>query len=323
MTRKFNLLTLVGLTLIIGLLPSCGGKPKAFFESIFGKSEKKTYSDCIAVDASILPVIDDILPPFYNKTKMGPLYPLELSDKEVFSKLLNQEVYMAFATRRLTKNEENQLKKKKLNPRVYPLAYDALALLVNKENVDSILTIEKFKKILTGEIVSWKEINPDSPYDTIHVAFDHPTSSTVQFCADSILRGQPMKTDGNMTSVLTSAEVVDYVEKHKDALGIVGSLWLDDRRDENSMTFDRDIKVVAVGTTPVFAVQPYQYYIATGEYPFYRTIYAICTDPRGTGPMRRLCNFCWNPGEQGQLIFFRAGLYPARAEYYKREVVVK
>lgn len=307
MTKRFNLLTLVGLTLIIGLLPSCGGKPK-------------TYSDCIAVDASIAPVIEEILPAFYNKTKMGPLYPLYIDETEAITKLLNQDVYMAFTTRRLTKREESIIKKNKCNPRTYPLAYDAIALVVHKENPDSILTIEQFKKILKGEITTWKQINPESPYDTIQVAFDHPTSSTVQFCADSILKGQPMKTEGNMKAVLTSPEVVDYVEHHKDAIGIVGSLWLDDRRDESSMTFNRDIKVVAVGPTPVFAVKPFQYYIAHGDYPFYRTIYAICTDPRGTGPMRRLANFCWNPGEQGQLIFLHAGLYPARADYQLRDV---
>lgn len=101
MTKRFNLLTLVGLTLIIGLLPSCGGKPK-------------TYSDCIAVDASIAPVIEEILPAFYNKTKMGPLYPLYIDETEAITKLLNQDVYMAFTTRRLTKREESIIKKKKM-----------------------------------------------------------------------------------------------------------------------------------------------------------------------------------------------------------------
>lgn len=310
MNKRFNLLTLVGLTLIIGLLPSCGGKPK-------------TYSDCFTVDESVGPVIEEILPAFYNKTKLGPLYPLYVSDQEAVSKLLNQEVFMAFTTRRLTPKEENIIKQNKYNVRTYPLAYDALALVINKENPDTVITVNQFRKILKGELSTWKELNPESAYDSIIVAFDHPTSGTVRFCNDSILKGEPMKTEGNIRAVTTPQAVVEYVEKHKNAIGIVGSLWLDDRRDETSMTFDRDIKVMAVGNTPVFAVQPYQYYIATGEYPLYRTIYAICTDPRNTGPMRRLANFCWNPGEQGQLIFFHAGLYPARAEYSRRNVEVR
>ena len=313
MTKRFNLLTLVGLTLIIGLLPSCGGKPK-------------TYSDCIAVDASIQPVIDEILPAFYNQRKLGRLYPIECSGEEAIEKLLKKEVYLAFTTRRLTKQEEKKLKDMTLNPRVKELAYDALALVINKENLDSIITIAQFKKILTGEITTWKELYPDSPYDTIRVAFDHPTSSTVQYCADSILKGEPMKTDGNMTAVLTPPEVVNYVENHKDAIGIVGSLWLDDRRDETSLTFNRNIKVMAVGPTPVFAVKPFQAYIATGQYPFYRTLYAICTDPRRSGPLQRLVNFCLSANERegtGQLIFSRAGLYPALRDYQLRDVQVR
>lgn len=312
MNKRFNLLTLVGLSLIIGLLPSCGGKPK-------------TYSDCIAVDASIAPVIEEILPAFYNKRKMGPLYPIECSGEEAIQQLLKNEVYLAFTTRRLTKREEQIIRDSTLNPRIKPLAYDALAIVINKENPDSIITVEQFKKILTGEVTTWKQLYPDSPYDTIRVAFDHPTSSTVQFCADSILRGKPMKTDGNMSAVKTPPEVVNYVEKHKDAIGIVGSLWLDDRRDETSMTFERNIKVMAVGNTPVFAVKPFQYYIATGEYPFYRTLYAICTDPRGNGPLRRLVNFCTSANENegaGQLIFMHAGLFPALRDYSLRNVNV-
>jgi len=309
MNKRFNLLSLVGLTLIIGLLPSCGGKPK-------------TYSDTLAIDESIGPVIEEILPAFYNKTHLGPLFPLYTSEQEVIDKLLSQEVYMAFTTRRLTPKEENIIKQHSFNPRTYPLAYDGLALVINKDNPDTILTVNQFRKILKGELSTWKEINPASAFDSIRVAFDHPTSGTVRFCTDSILKGEPMKTDGNIRAVTTPQEVVAYVEKHKDAIGIVGSLWLDDRRDESSMAFERNIKVMAVGNTPLIAVQPYQYYIATGEYPFYRTLYCICTDPRGNGPLRRLANFCWNPGEQGQLIFFRAGLYPARAEYSRRNVQV-
>ena len=85
----------------------------------------------------------------------------------------------------------------------------------------------------------------------------------------------------------------------------------------------KGVTVMKVGTTPINAVKPYQYYLATGEYPFIRTIWGICTDPRGQGTPRRFFNFCWNPGEQGQLVFGRAGLFPAWREYSLRDVVVK
>ena len=89
-----------------------------------------------------------------------------------------------------------------------------------------------------------------------------------------------------------------------------------------NVTFKRNVKVMEVGISPLRAVKPYQYYLATGEYPFIRTIWGICTDPRGTGAPRRFFNFCWNAGEEGQIVFGHAGLFPAWRDYQLRDVVV-
>ena len=312
MNKRFNLLTLVGLTLIIGLLPSCGGKPNPKYEET---------AKCFAADESLSPIIDEELKIFHIKTKRGPLYALYVSEQEAIEKLLNEDVYLVFTTRRLTPNEENIIKSKQYNPRVFPLAYDAMALIVNKDNPDTVITVDNFRKILSGEITRWQELYPDSKLDTIRVAFDNPKSSTVRFCVDSILKGEPMKTSGNIRAVQTSVDVMDYVEKHKDAIGIIGSVWLNDQRDETNAMADRNLTVMKVGTTPLMAVKPSQYDIAYGNYPMIRTIYALCTDPRSTGVPRGFANFCWIP-EPGQRIFFNAGLFPARAEYQVRDVVV-
>ena len=312
MNKRFNLLTLVGLTLIIGLLPSCGGKPNPKYEET---------AKCFAADESLSPIIDEELKIFHIKTKRGPLYPLYVSEQEAIEKLLNEDVYLVFTTRRLTKNEENIIKSKQYNPRVFPLAYDAMALIVNKDNPDTVITVDNFRKILSGEVTRWQELYPESKLDTIRVAFDNPKSSTVRFCVDSILRGEPMKTSGNIRAVQTSIDVMDYVEKHKDAIGIIGSVWLNDQRDETSAMTDRNITVMKVGTTPLMAVKPSQYDIAYGNYPMIRTLYALCIDPRSSGVPRGFANFCWIP-EPGQRIFFNAGLFPARAEYQVRDVIV-
>jgi phosphate transport system substrate-binding protein len=52
-----------------------------------------------------------------------------------------------------------------------------------------------------------------------------------------------------------------------------------------------------------------------------RTIYAISIDPRSRGVPRGFANFCWLPNP-GQLIFWNAGLFPARADYSVRDVVI-
>ena len=313
MNKRFNILSIVGLTLIIGLLPSCGGKPT--------NTNYDEVAKLFAADKSISPVIDECYHSFYNKTQRA-IWPLYMSEQEAIDSLLEQKVYLVFTTRRLTPNEENIIKSKQHNPRQKPLAYDGMTLIVNNANPDTVITVENFKKILTGEVKTWKEIYPESKLDTIRLAFDTPQSSSVRYCTDSILQGGKISNAGNVRAVETTNEVIEYVERHKNAIGIVGSIWINDQRDTTNVTFKRNVTVMAVGHSPMRAVKPYQYYIATAEYPFIRTIWAICTDPRGQGTPRRFFNYLTNPGEEGQLILWRAGLYPAWTEFLERKVVV-
>ena len=313
MNKRFNILQIVGLTLIIGLLPSCGGKPT---NTNYDETAK-----LFVADKSISPVIDEAFYSFYNKTQRQ-LYPLYMSEQEAIDSLLDLKVYLVFTTRKLTANEENIITNKQHKARQQPLAYDGMALIVNNENPDTVITVDNFKKILSGEVSTWKEIYPESKLDTIRLVFDTPKSATVRYCTDSILNGNKISSAGNIRAVETTGEVIEYVERHKNAIGIVGSIWINDQRDTTNVTFKRNVTVMAVGNTPVRAVKPYQYYIATAEYPFIRTLWAICTDPRGQGSPRRFYNYLINPGEEGQLVFWRAGLYPAWVEFLERKVVV-
>ena len=145
----------------------------------------------------------------------------------------------------------------------------------------------------------------------------------MRFCVDSILGGEPLRTedDENIGAVLKSSEVVDYVENTPNAIGIIGSNWLNDKRDSTNITFRKNITVMKVSRLDSATVQnsrrPYQYYIYSGEYPLVRTIYAIVNDPR-TGQPTGFANFCRLP--QGQMVIFRAGLLPIIKDLNVRQV---
>ena len=313
--------TLIALTVFtLGLLASCGGNQ----QQDAAYQEQCRY---FAADESLSPVIDEELDIFHMKSKRDSILPLYISEQEAIEKLMNQEVLLVFTTRALTPNEEQTLKDLKYNPRTIALAYDGLALIVNKANPDSMITVDQFRKIMAGEATKWTDIYPTSKLGNIKMVFDNPRSATVRFCADSIMQGKTIKTDGgNVQAANTSAEVVDYVEKHENAIGVVGSIWLDDQRDSTNLIHNRTIKVMRVSrageATKANSYTPDQYNIAYNYYPFIRTIYALCIDPRSTGVPRAFSNFCWLPNP-GQLIFFHAGLFPARADYSVRDVEIK
>ena len=299
------------------MFPSCGNQPS--------DDTYKQQSKYFAADESLSPIINEELDIFNMKNKRDSIYPLYISEQEAVEKLMNQEVLLVFTTRRLTPNEEETLKQMKYRPTCTELAYDALALIVNKANPDTLITVDTFRKIMAGEVTQWSELNPESKMGKIKVAFDNPKSGTLRYVVDSIMQGKQVKTDGNVKAAMTSAEVVEYVENNKNAIGVVGSIWLNDQRDTTNLTYNRNITVMKVGRAKEAlrenTYKPSQWNIAYNYYPFIRTIYAICIDPRSTGVARAFKNFCWLPNP-GQLIFFNAGLFPARAEYSVRDVVI-
>jgi len=314
--KKIILFTL----LTLGLFSSCGGnKP----------SDNAYMEQCryFAADESLSPIIDEELDIFLMKSKRDSIYPLYISEQEAIEQLMNQKVLLVFTTRTLTPNEENSLKALKYNPRTVALAYDGLALIVNKANPDSMITVDQFRSIMAGEATKWTDLYPNSKLGNIKMVFDNPRSATVRFVADSIMQGKEIKTDGgNVQAANTSREVVDYVENHENAIGVVGSIWLDDQRDSTNLIYNRTVKVMRVSrgqeATTANSYTPDQYNIAYNYYPFIRTIYALCIDPRSNGVPRAFTNFCWLPNP-GQLIFFHAGLFPARADYSVRDVEIK
>ena len=311
-----NASIIIGLTLILGLLSACGSKPNPEKEAAYQKAAKIFLSD-----ESFFPILDEELF-YFNSQRLDTIDVEYTNEQDAIKRLVKMETWLAFATRKLTANEEKNLRDQKYMPRSIPIAYDGLAIIVNNNNPDSCITVKDFASILRGDITKWNELYPKSQLGVIDVVFDNPLSSTVRWCVDSILGGKEFS-NPNVGAVKTSAAVIDYVENHKNALGIIGSNWLNDKRDTTNVTFKKNITVMGVSkmdsATKANSWKPYQYYLYTGYYPLIRTIYALLNDPRDGVPMA-FAHYCQLP--KGQLIILRSGLLPRTANMNVREVIV-
>ena len=230
---------LVGLTLIFGLFPGCGNKPNPELEEAYQKA-----ASILAADESFYPIIDEELYYFQNQT-LDSITPLYINEQDAVKKLMKLETFLVFTTRDFTQKERQNLIDRKYLPRAVPIAYDGLAIIVNNANPDSCITIKDFARVLKGEVTQWSELYPQNKLGEIDVVFDNPLSSTVRWCVDSILGGQQFSAK-NIGAVQTSAAVIDYVEKHENSLGIIGSNWLNDKRDTTNVTFKKNITVMGV-----------------------------------------------------------------------------
>ena len=309
---------MVGLTLFACIVASCSNKKRKD-----GRTD--TYSSGVisfASDESFSPIIEEekeIFEITYPKAKVNPIY---TNESDAINMLLKQKICLAITARDFKDKERQNLRDRKFNPRSFAIAYDGLALIVNKENNDTCLSIKNIADILTGKATQWSDIYPGSKRGEIIVVFDNKKSSTVHFAEDSILGSKPI-TNPNAVATNKTADVISYVEKTPKAIGIIGSNWLNDKRDSTNLTFKKNIRTMSVSrldkATPANSWKPYQYYIYNGNYPLTRTIYVLLNDPLRGLPWG-FGNFMTSP--KGQMIIFKAGLLPVQGNITIRDINV-
>ena len=299
------------------MFSACGNKPNPAKEEAYQKAAQS-----FVADESFFPILDEELF-YFNSQRLDTIAVDYMNEQDAVKRLMKLDTWLAFTTRRFTAKEEQSLRDRQYLPRAIPIAYDGLAIIVNNANPDSCITVTDFARILRGEATKWGDIYSQSRLGTIDVVFDNPLSSTVRWCVDSILGGKEF-TNPNIGAVQTSAAVIDYVESHQNALGIIGSNWLNDKGDSTNLTFINKIRVMKVTVNDVATSsnswKPYQVYLLDGRYPFARTLYAICVDPQRKLPWS-FANYTTSP--TGQLIVKRAGLLPYRGDITIKKVKIK
>lgn len=309
----------VELALSLFVLASCENKPKD------GRTD--TYSSGvveIASDESFSPIIQQEIDVFENVYKNASIIPIFTDEVNAINLLLKDSVRLAIVTRTYTKKELEAFHSKNFAPTFIHVATDGLALIVNKNNKDTLITTNDFRRILRGEATKWRDIYPHSSNkDDIVLVFDNPNSSNVRFAIDSINYGKPLSTK-NIRAMRKNEEVINYVAKTPNAIGVIGVNWLEDKSDTTNLTYINRIKVMSVSgasiATPANSYKPYQAYLFKNEYPLCRPIYLLLNDPRN-GLSWGFAQFM--ASDKGQRIILKSGLLPTTMMQMIRLVDVK
>jgi len=264
----------------------------------------------ITVDENLRPIIQEELDVFESLYPKAGIVPTYTNEVDAINLLLKDSVRLAIVTRPLSVNEEASLVSKKFAPRSYKLATDGIALIINNRNTDSLITVSQIKKILTGKTINWNEIYPGSKLGKIQVVFDNKNSSTVRFAIDSICKGEPLS--DKMSAQTTNPEVIDFVSKTPNAIGVIGVNWMGNSKDTTNLSFKSEVRVMAVTSedeaTVTNTYKPFQAYLFYGYYPLTRSIFIILNDPRSSLPSG-LTTFLTS--DKGQRIILKSGLVPA------------
>jgi phosphate transport system substrate-binding protein len=288
---------------IVAMLSGCGSSNKIDETPTRGNIK-------ISVDESYTLVMTSQVSTFemiYTYAVINAAYKNEV---DCMKDLLNDSVRIIVINRALTPEEDKNLRSQKVIPKVTKIAYDAIAFIINKDNADSTLQYEQIAGIFSGKITDWNQINKNSKYGEIALVFDNNKSGNPRYFKEKFkMSNEFPKT---CYAVNSNEEVISFVEKNKNAIGIVSINWISDTQDTVSHRFLNKIKVAGVsdeGATEGPFMKPYQGYIAEGTYPFIREVNVINREyfsGLGTG----FASFV--AGEKGQRIFLKSGLVPAQ-----------
>lgn len=264
----------------------------------------------ISVDESFKPVIDSQVEVFESLHPEAHITVHYKPEAECLKDLDVDSIRMVIVTRGLTPTEEEKLKKKLSYPPPFgPVAFDAIAVLVNNQSKDTAFTMQDIRSIASGTSGFKYKLLLDGTTAT----------STVNYVIDSLLKGKPLTP--NIVAAKNSQAVIDYVSANNDAIGLVGVSWVGDKNDPQVLTFLQKVKIAGVECRDCNGtyVKPYQANIAMARYPMVRPLYYILKENyEGVGS--GFTNFLIY--EKGQLIFQRAYLLPARMRFDVREMKI-
>lgn len=253
----------------------------------------------------ILTTSIDVFDSIYDKAKVLTEYK---DEAEITKALLDRKASAALITRQLTQEELQYFDQFGFQPKSTLIAYDAMAIILNPANKDTVFTVAEIKDILTGRTSNWKQRNSGGPAGDIVFVFDNAGAGTVRYAKDSILMGEPLSTKANALN--TNTDVIKYVTEHKNAIGLISANWISDTDDKGVQAFLREIRLAEIGLEAgKEAFTPYQAYLATGQYPFKRTIWYIDASARNFSLEVGFASFL--ASDRGQRIIHKSGLLPA------------
>ena len=259
----------------------------------------------ISADESFKPVLDaevQVYEASYPDAKIIVHYKPEA---ECLKDALVDSIRMIITTRRFSDKElQFIIDSLKVDPKQSTIAYDAIAVVVNKSATDSFFTMPELKDVITGKTPGLTPV-----FDGVQA------TSTVRFMMDSVLRGAPL--GKNVLAARSSDSVLNYVAQNKNAVGFIGVSWIGNKEDSTQLSFQHKVTIANIQSldNPDGYIKPYQANIYARRYPMVRDlVYLLKEKYQGLG--NGFANFL--NSDRGQLIFRRAYLLPAKMPFWIR-----
>ncbi|RIV22304.1 phosphate ABC transporter substrate-binding protein [Fibrisoma montanum] len=315
-------------TYISGMSKKTGWLASILLVSLFGCDSNKTKLDSpsqgsivVAADESFQPLVTQLTDAYsgiYPNTQFKIIFRPE---KEAINLMLQDSARIAFTTRELDPQERAVLDKRKIEGAAQKIATDGVALIINKANTDSLITMNELNSIFDGSVKQWPQLKGGNLSGAITLVFDNNNSSNLEFM---LRKFKVKRVEGlRIFTARSNREVIDYVRQNPTALGFIGVNWISDGDSPLSAELSRDLRVMGVTekanpTSRNDYFQPFQRALGLQDYPLRRSVYILSREAH-PGLGGGLINYVAR--DAGSLIIEKLGLWPAIP--YNREVKLR
>lgn len=260
----------------------------------------------IAADESLQPVVEAEVMAYnahYPNAKINVVY---VPEQKAMAMMMEDSANIAIVTREATDNEKEFYTTNNIPYLPAKMALDGVAII---SNIDS-----DIKQLTVGEL---KEMFEGKSKTNIKLVFDNSSSSNLNF----MIKKLDIKDIGkaNIFAADGNKDVIDYIKKNKEAIGVIGGNWISDIDDSKSQAFINSIHVVGIAnqSSPKDFYTPTTASLKARKYPFERKV--ILHTRKGYGLTSAFIRFCC--AYIGQLVVEKSGLLPYYV--YKREIILE
>ena len=231
-----------------------------------------------------------------------------------FSKFCRGEIDINDASRPVKEQEAAECEQNNIKFAELMVAYDGLAVIVNKENTwINGLTVEELKKIwepaAQAKITRWNQIRPEWPAEEFHLYGPGVASGTYDYFTELIV-GKSGSSRGDYTASEDDNVLVQGIAGDKNGLGFFGLAYYEENKDKLKLVGVDNGKGIILPTVET---------VKNGTYaPLSRPVYIYVSDAAVKRP--EVVQFVDFYLENAASLVPDVGYIPLSTEEYKREI---
>jgi phosphate transport system substrate-binding protein len=200
--------------------------------------------------------------------------------------LFNNQADIANSSRWLKSSEIEQMNKDGRYFIPYVVAYDGIAIIVNRSLAIDNITVQQLFEIYSGKVTTWDQIDSSLPRTRIVPFSRDNASGTFEYFVESVMKGE--KLAPQVQQLASTRAEVEQVMQNRNAIGYIGMGYITD-----------EVKAITVD-----GIEPTVANVNSGSYPISRPLFMFvdATKNYPSGIVADFLRFALSPEGQEAVI---------------------